>query len=302
MLFRHWDAWRRRRAEAYLAMSIEQRYRHHQFRKLAAIVTIPGVILGTASIAAAYGTGLFDKGAPAAMCTPTVVPAPARASFELHVLNATGEGGRATTVGRDMTKRHFKVVEMSNAPESLYIKGAGVVYHGSAGTDQALLVQAQMPGSRLFDDGRKGTSVSLVIGSGFTGLVPLPPRDEPRPGDVTVNVYNTTYRDGLAKQVQDALVMRGFKKGKIGNDPQGTFLPKDVALIRFGPDGDLTAKRVHEQVPLAKLVQDDRTGTSVDLVLGNKYESLQPLDLVPTLPPLVTRPPETVARPCSTSG
>ena len=299
MLFRQWDGWRRRRAERYLALSPEQRYRKHQWRQIAAIATVPGILLGTGSVAAAYGTGLFTRTPPAPACQPTVVLAPARGSFPVTVLNATGEGGRATDVGKDLLRRHFKVTVMTNAPEDLYIKSSGAVYHGADGLRQALLVQSQLPGSRLFDDGRRGTGVALVIGSGFTALVPPPARDAPRPSQIVVNVYNTTYHEGLAKKVQDDLVARGFKRGKAGNDPAGTFLPKDVALIRYGVDGDLTAKRLAEHVAGARLVRDDRQGTGLDLVIGNGWTDLVPFAEVPALPPLVKAPPETVAVPCA---
>lgn len=299
MLFRQWDAWRRKRAERYLALSPEERLRKHQWRQIAAFAVLPGLLLGTGSIAAAYGTGLFTHPQPPPPCQPKVVPAPARGSFDLTVLNATGEGGRATVVGKDLLRRHFRVTVMDNAPEGLYIKASGAVYYGSDGLNEALLVQSQLPGSRLLNDGRLGTGVALVIGSGFTALVPPPARDAPRPRQILVNVYNTTYREGLAKKVQNDLAARGFKRGKAGNDPAGTFLPGDVALIRYGVDGDLTAKRLAEHVAGARLVRDGRQGTSLDLVIGNRYTALVPFAEVPPLPPIVKAPPETVAIPCS---
>ncbi len=301
MLFHHWDSWRRRRAEAYLAMSPEQRYRHHQVRQILALVTVPGLLFGSASIAMAYGSGLMSKGPAPRACTPTVVDAPARGSFDLSVQNATGEGGLATEVARGLTQRHFRVVDASTAPEDLYVASAGVIYHGSAGLDQALLVQKIVPGSRLFDDGRKGTGVTLVVGSGFTRLAPMAPRDMPRPSDISVNVYNATWRPGLAKQVEDDLLARGFRPGRTGNDPQRSFLPKDVAVIRYGPDGDLAARRLGEHVAGARLVADGSLkGTTVDLVLGNAFAGLRTLAEVPALPPVKAVVPETVARPCAT--
>lgn len=300
MLFRHWDAWRRRRAEAYLALSPEQRYRKHQWHKVAAVITLPGIVLGTASFAAAYSTGLFSHDeAPA--CTPTVTTAPARASFGVGVLNATGDSGRATTVGKELTRRHFKVTEMTNAPADLYVRISGVIYHGPDGLEQALLVQKQVPGSRLFDDGRKGTGVALVVGSGFKTLAPAPPDEMPRPNQIKVNVYNTTFHDGLAKAVKDDLVARGFRPGATGNDPARTFLPNATAVIRYGEDGELAAKRLAEHVPEAQLVKDGRAGTVVDLVIGNKYTALVPYADVPELPPVVVAPPDTVALPCSST-
>jgi hypothetical protein len=299
MLFRHWDAWRRRRAENYLALSPEQRYRKHQWRQVAAIITLPGVLIGTAGFAAAYGTGLFHKTPPPKPCSPTFVNAPARNSFDLAVLNATGESGVATSVGKELKRRSFKVVDMSNAPEDLYVKDPGVIYYGTQTLEGALTVRNQLPGARLFFDGRTTNTVSLVIGSGFTKLVDPPARETPRPSQIVVNVYNATYHPGLAKKVLGDLVARGFKPGKPGNDPEKIYLPHDVAIIRYGPDGDLAAKRLAEHVAGARLVRDNRAGTTLDLVIGNKWTDLVPFAKVPPLPPLTAVPPETVALPCT---
>ncbi len=297
MLFRHWDAWRRRRAEAYLALSPEQRYRKHQWHKVAAFITLPGIVLGTASIAAAYGTGAFRHGATT--CEPQVVDAPARHSFGVTVLNATGEPGLATTVGKELDRRTFKVVEMTTAPADLYVKASGMIYYGAAGLHQALLLQKQVPGSVLFNDGRTGTGVALVIGSGYTKLAYAPPAQMPRPSQIKVDVYNTTWHEGLATKVQDELAARGFRKGKVGNDPLKAYLPKVTAVIRYGADGALAAQRLAQHVPGAALVKDGRSGTTVDLVLGSKYSALTPVDEVPPLPVEKKAAPETIAIPCT---
>lgn len=303
-MFRAYDRWRRRRAVAYLSMTPEQRVRRHKMRQLGALVVVPGVVLGTASISAAVGGGLFAKEPPPPPCPPTVVTAPARGSFEVKVLNATGEGGRATLVGKELAKRKFRVVEMSSAPENLYVRTAGVIHYGAAGLDQALLVHKQFPDARLFNDHRKGTTVTVVIGSGFTALAPRPPVDLPRPNQVSVNVYNATWRPGLAKEVQSGLTSRGFKPAKMGNDPDGAFLPDDTAWVRYGTDHYLEAKLLAGHIPGAVLKPISREGAVLDVVLGNKWESLTPFADVPELPPLPKKAAETVSRPgvCATAS
>lgn len=301
-MFRAWDAWRRRRALAYLSMSPEQRVRRHKIRQFGTLAVLPGMVLGSASLAAAIGTGLFSRTPPPPACAPTMVPAPARPSFEVKVLNATGEGGRATLVGKELAKRTFRVVEMSTAPENLYIRSAGVVFHGDAGLDQALLVQTQLPGSRLQNDGRRGTGVTLVIGSGFTALTPRPPAEAPRPSQIRVNVYNATWKEGLARKVLSDLVARGFRPGKMGNDPQGAFLPDDTAWIRYGADRLAEARRLAEHVQGAVLKPVAREDATLDLVLGNRFEALVPFADVPPLPPLKKAAPEMVGRPCTPSA
>ena len=300
MLFRHWDAWRRRRAEAYLALTPEQRFRKHQWHRVAAFITLPGIVLGTASVAAAYGSGAFHR--ETATCTPQVVQAPSRGSFKVSVLNATGRPGLATTVGKELARRDFRIVQMTTAPSDLYVKSSGMIYYGAAGEHQALLLQKQLPGSVLFNDGRTGTAVALVIGSGYAKLAYAPPPQMPLPSAVTVNVYNTTYHEGLAKKVQDELAARGFKKGKAGNDPEQSFLPSTTAVIRYGADGDLAAKRLAQHVPGAKLEKDDRSGTRVDLVIGSTFTALTPADEVPPLPVATKTAPETVAVPCESGS
>lgn len=138
-------------------------------------VTIPGVLLGTASLTAAWSTGLLAAPAPTPVCRPVVVPAPARASFTVTVLNGTGRSGVAAQVAAGLTGRSFTVGRIGNAPESWYVDRAAVVRHGPAGLDQALLTAAQIPGAVLLADQRKGTSVDVVVGLGFESLAPVPP-------------------------------------------------------------------------------------------------------------------------------
>lgn len=286
------------RAAAEEALTEDQRWRRHQRRQIAALVTIPGIVLGTASIAAAYGSGLMTP-APAPTCTPVVVKAPARASFDIRVLNASGVNGAATLVGKDLTRRGFKIVEASSAPRNLYVARPAAIYHGNAGLDQALLAAQQIQGAELYNDGRPGTSISFVLGADFTALLPAPPPKPPKLSSIVVNVYNTTFRAGLASTVQAELLDRGFAKGKVGNDPDGSFLPDDVAVIRYGEDGDLTAKALAEHVPNAALRKVSRAGTSVDLVIGNKFENLVPVAELPVRPTPPPDPTPTVARPCT---
>jgi hypothetical protein len=146
------------------------RYRKRQWRLLVALVTLPGVAVGTVGLTAAYATGLLRHGPPSPSCTSTIVHAPDRGSFGLSVLNATGESGVAARVGRELRLRSFRIVEVSNAPEGLYIEGPGIIYYGNRTLEAALSVQTQMPGATLRFDGRADDTVSLVIGSGFTAL------------------------------------------------------------------------------------------------------------------------------------
>jgi hypothetical protein len=171
------------------------------------------------------------------------------------------------------------------------------VHHGPKGLDQALLTASQIPGAKLFEDGRAGTSVDLVVGLGYQKMVPIPERLKPIPSEVTVNVYNTTFKSGLAKTVADAVKARGFKVKEVSNDPLRT-MQMGTAVIRYGEEGDLAAALLKGHVPHAELLRDDRLGTRVDLVIGNAFTDLVPLADVPPLPVRPKAEVPTVARPC----
>jgi hypothetical protein len=213
------------------------------------------------------------------------------------VLNATGRDGLATRVAAGLTRRGFKVGSIGNAPDSWTVTASAVVHHGPAGLDQAVLAASQIRGARLFDDGRPGTGVDVVVGLGYVALVPIPARPRPVPAQVQVNVFNTTYRTGLAKNVAAQLRARGFHIRQVSNDPERT-LQLGTAIIRYGDAGDLAAALLQEHVLGARLVKDARTGSIVDLVLGNAYTALRnPATLPPTPPPPRPAIP-TITRPC----
>jgi hypothetical protein len=275
-----------------------QLWRKHRLRQITLFVTIPGVLLGTASMTAAYSAGWMSPAPPKPSCRPVVVPAPARASFTVNVMNATGRKGVAADVASGLVKRKFTVGGISNAPDSWYVTQTAVVHHGPKGLDEALLVASQIPGAKLFGDARSGTSVDLVVGLGYKVMVPIPMRLKPIPSEVKVNVYNTTYKTGLAKTVADAVAARGFKVKEVSNDPLRT-MQLGTAVIRYGEDGDLAAALLAGHVPGAQLVKDDRLGAVLDLVIGNAFTELTPTADVPPLPARPTQAVATVARPCT---
>ncbi|MFC5801361.1 LytR C-terminal domain-containing protein [Streptomyces formicae] len=102
--------------------------------------------------------------------------------------------------------------------------------------------------------------------------VPLPPR----PGQITVNVYNATPRSGLAKATADELRKRGFAIGKVGNAP--------VAYDKKVPGAGLllAAPTAHEgrfrvlatQLNGTQLKTDARTTADIDLILGTAFKTL----------------------------
>jgi len=99
------------------------------------------------------------------------------------------------------------------------------------------------------------------------------PKPPPKATAITVNVYNSTTRSGLARKTADLLHERGFMIGNVTND----HAPKPVigiAEVRYGPKGVPAAHVVAAQVVGAKLVEDKRTSADVDLAVGAKYKKL----------------------------
>ena len=88
-----------------------------------------------------------------------------------------------------------------------------------------------------------------------------------------MNVYNATTRKGLAKSTSVELAARGFRTGKVSNDPSKKIIAAS-AEIRFGPAGAVNAKVVAAQVVGAVLVPDNRRDATVDFVLGEGFAAL----------------------------
>jgi hypothetical protein len=106
------------------------------------------------------------------------------------------------------------------------------------------------------------------------------------PGKVTVNVYNASDRYRLAAKTATRLEKQGYAVGKIDNDPLKRAVTTP-AEVRHGEKGLAQARTVLAVAPDAALVQDDRTGERVDLVLGGSWGGFADAPE----PPMVTPPP-----------
>lgn len=238
-------------------------------------VAVATVIVGFALLA-----GCGEKKAPSAKasCAVTAIPSPAVAIpasyIHLNVINASETAGLAGKVATSLSWRGFRVIDTSTAssdstrPAPKYAE----IRYGTGGYQMALTLAAQVSHATLYDDQRTNPSVDLVLGPSFK-LATLPP---PAASTVTVNVFNTTARAGLATEVATAMRTRGFKTAKVGNDPLGSFNPDLVAIVRYGAKGEPGARRVALSIKGAKLVLDGRDDSSVDLVLSNKFTALLP--------------------------
>jgi hypothetical protein len=115
-------------------------------------------------------------------------------------------------------------------------------------------------------------SETLVSYAALEPVIPLPP------GAVVVTVLNATDRRGLAAQVTSTLQGQGFTRATTGgNDllhPPGTMRCR--GQIRFGSHGAAAARTLALVMPCAELVSDERQDSTVDLVLGATFSTLDP--------------------------
>lgn len=95
----------------------------------------------------------------------------------------------------------------------------------------------------------------------------------PQDSSMLVNVFNSTWRNGLARQTAWQLASRNISVAAVANDPWGAYIP-GVADVRFGKPGREVAWALALHVPGARLVNDGRTSTTVDLVLGQSFTGL----------------------------
>jgi|SRR5699024_10455520 len=93
------------------------------------------------------------------------------------------------------------------------------------------------------------------------------------PGQVDVNVYNATSREGLAAQVARDLKKRGFTVKTVANDPKKVEVTGRGEL-RHGPDGAKGAELVSRHAGTFSERTDERERTDVDVVLGPDYRHL----------------------------
>lgn len=99
--------------------------------------------------------------------------------------------------------------------------------------------------------------------------------ETPAPSNITVNVYNSTQRTGLAANTAADLRTHRFQIGAVGDDPRGTPID-DVAEIRHGQAGKDAATVLATRVRGARLMADERDEASLDLVLGERFSVVAP--------------------------
>lgn len=116
--------------------------------------------------------------------------------------------------------------------------------------------------------------------SGCTYTNVIPADVLPTPKQITVNVFNSTKRVGLASITSVDLNLRGFKKGAIESSDED--IP-GIAIIRYAEGSRPAADRLAAYVPGAVMELDKvkpKTDRSIDLILGNAFGQLAPNEQV----------------------
>ncbi|HEY0640472.1 MAG TPA: envelope integrity protein Cei [Pseudonocardiaceae bacterium] len=103
---------------------------------------------------------------------------------------------------------------------------------------------------------------------------------DPLPPDaVKVRVLNAGGKRGQATLVAAVLIEDlGFASaGEPGDDPlYSTFGLDCTGQIRFGPAGEAAGRTLSIVMPCAELVRDQRQDDTVDLAIGQRFDTLQP--------------------------
>lgn len=98
----------------------------------------------------------------------------------------------------------------------------------------------------------------------------------PQPAAVSLSVYNSTTRTGLAKATAKVLTADGFKVLGWQNDPANQVI-QGVAEIRYSLDQKTNATLVAYYFPGAKLVQyQAETESKLVVSLGTKFVKVTP--------------------------
>ncbi len=116
--------------------------------------------------------------------------------------------------------------------------------------------------------------------------LPCPPPDTlpMNVGEVPYRVLNATDRAGLAGEVSKTLEGRGFVPVGVGNSSRKY---DGHVRISFGPEGLVQAYTLANQFSNYELVLDNRTNTTVDVLIGEAFSDvtgIRPL-LAPELQP-----------------
>jgi LCP family protein required for cell wall assembly len=100
-------------------------------------------------------------------------------SVSVRVLNGTGVDGVATAAAEELAEQGFSIVAIADAESQDFV--SSVVRYDAAGADASRTVAASLPGAARVKRVGLGTTVEVVVGDNWPGVVPVvvkKPRDE----------------------------------------------------------------------------------------------------------------------------
>lgn len=145
--------------------------RRRERRALAILVLCALLVVG----ALVFATTFMSRSGKDAACPngTASVPADPRTTFTLNVYNAGGQKGAAGSAADALRSHGFSVGVVGNDPYRKKVTGAGEVRFGAGGAAKAKqYVASLVPGTRMIEDGRDGSSVDVVVGPSFPSIAP----------------------------------------------------------------------------------------------------------------------------------
>jgi hypothetical protein len=191
----------------------------------------------------------------------------------MSMLTPPGMGGRYRVTGKSFPrmrrpKKRRRIVALTALPVALL---------GLLGWGTLQLIDVFTGGDEASAAGSSAQCASRPSPS------PTPAKVYPRPGAITVNVFNATTREGLAKKTADELEKRGFRIGEVGNAPKEYDKKvKSAGLLLGGPETAETVLPVlgtqlagAETRPDPARKPDGKAKTPVvDLIIGDAFKDL----------------------------
>ncbi|NNN31531.1 LytR C-terminal domain-containing protein [Streptomyces sp. S3(2020)] len=113
------------------------------------------------------------KASPSASASASTAAYPKPAQITVNVFNATPRAGLAKKTADELKKRGFKIGDVGNASAEFdkKVKGTGILLGPTSAVSTSLpVLGTQLAGAEARPDGRKGTDVDLIIGTGFKSL------------------------------------------------------------------------------------------------------------------------------------
>ena len=111
------------------------------------------------------GTEPKPTGSPSPSASPLVVPP---SQIHVRVLNGTGQAGLAHKVASDLAARGFVVDAVGDADTSGYT--SSIVRYGADRVESSQTLAAAVTGSQRQADGTLGTTLTLIVGSDYSGV------------------------------------------------------------------------------------------------------------------------------------